>query len=78
MESLDLNSEDKIVGQNTFFKFEMDVSKIFTVKDWDSIEDFNTLENRVALATQILQGNVTIKPDISYGEEFHEDFLEEE
>ena len=45
MESLDFNSEDKIVGQNTFFKFEMDVSKIFTVKDWDSIEDFNTLEN---------------------------------
>ena len=51
MESLDLNSEDKIVGQNTFFKFEMDVSKIFTVKDWDSIEDFNTLENRVASNT---------------------------
>ena len=78
MESLDLNSEDKIVGQNTFFKFEMDVSKIFTVKDWDSIEDFNTLENRVALATQILQGNVTVKPVICYVEEFHEDFLEEE
>ena len=56
----------------------MDVSKIFTVKDWDSIEDFNTLENRVALATQILQGNVTVKPVICYGEEFHEDFLEEE
>ena len=78
MESLDLNSDDKIVGQNTFFKIEMDVSKIFTVKDWDSIEDFNTLENRVALATQILQGNVTVKPVICYGVEFHEDFLEEE
>ena len=69
--------ENPIVGQNTFFKFEIDVSKIFTVKDWDSIEDFNTLENRVALATQILQGNVTVKPVICYGEEFHEDFLED-
>ena len=68
MESLDINSPDKIVGQNTFFKFEMDVSKIFTVKDWDTIEDFNTLENRAALATQILQGTVKIKPTISYEE----------
>ena len=66
MESLDINSPDKIVGQNTFFKFEMDVSKIFTVKDWDTIEDFNTLENRVALATQILQGNVKVTPVICY------------
>ena len=77
MESLDINSPDKIVGQNTFFKFEMDVSKIFTVKDWDTIEDFNTLENRVALATQILQGNVKVNPVICYGEEFHEDYIEE-
>ena len=68
MESLDINSPDKIVGQNTFFKFEMDVSKIFTVKYWDTIKDFNTLENRAALATQILQGTVKIKPTISYEE----------
>ena len=50
------------------FKFEIDVSKIFTVSDWDSIKDFDTLENRAALATQILQGTVKIKPTISYGE----------
>ena len=68
MESLDINSPDKIVGQNTFFKFEMDVSKIFTVIDWDTIKDFNTLENRAALASQILQGTVKIKPTISYEE----------
>ena len=66
--------ENPIVGQNTFFKFEIDVSKIFTVSDWDSIKDFDTLENRAALATQILQGNVKIKPMIAYGEEFHEDW----
>ena len=50
------------------FKFEIDVSQIFTVSDWDTIKDFNTLENRAALATQILQGTVKIKPTISYGE----------
>tara|TARA_B100001057_G_C22752348_1_gene912324 strand:- start:407 stop:670 length:264 start_codon:yes stop_codon:yes gene_type:complete len=66
--------ENPIVGQNTFFKFEIDVSKIFTVSDWDTIKDFNTLENRAALATHILQGNVKIKPMIAYGEEFHEDW----
>tara|TARA_S200000501_G_scaffold349768_1_gene366169 strand:+ start:373 stop:615 length:243 start_codon:yes stop_codon:yes gene_type:complete len=70
--------ENPKVGQNTFFKFEIDVSKVFTVKDWDTIEDFNTLENRVALATQILQGNLKIKSLIAYGEEFHEDWVEEE
>ena len=70
--------ENPIVGQNTFFKFEIDVSKIFTVKDWDTIKDFNTIENRTALATQILQGNVKINPVIAYGEEFHEDWVEEE
>ena len=74
MESLDINSPTNVVGQNTFFKFEIDVSKIFTVSDWDSIKDFDTLENRAALATQILQGNVKIKPMIAYGEEFHEDW----
>ena len=77
MESLDINSPTNVVGQNTFFKFEIDVSKIFTVSDWDSIKDFDTLENRAALATQILQGNVKIKPMIAYGEEFHEDYIEE-
>ena len=50
------------------FKFEIDVSQIFTVSDWDTIKDFNTLENRAALATQILQGTVKIKPTISYEE----------
>ena len=70
--------ENPIVGQNTFFKFEIDVSKIFTVKDWDTIKDFNTIENRNALAAQILQGNVKINPVIAYGEEFHEDWVEEE
>ena len=74
MESLDINSPTNVVGQNTFFKFEIDVSKIFTVSDWDSIKDFDTLENRAALATQILQGNVKIKPMFAYGEEFHEDW----
>ena len=77
MESLDINSPTNVVGQNTFFKFEIDVSKIFTVSDWDTIKDFNTLENRAALATQILQGNLKIKPVIAYGEEFHEDYDEE-
>ena len=66
--------ESDVLGQNTFFKFEIDVSKVFTVKDWDTIKDFNTLENRAALATQILQGNLKIKPVIAYGEEFHEDW----
>ena len=60
--------ESDVLGQNTFFKFEIDVSKVFTVKDWDTIKDFNTLENRAALATQILQGTVKIKPTISYEE----------
>lgn len=69
--------ESEVLGQNTFFKFEIDVSKVFTVKDWDTIKDFNTLENRAALATQILQGNLKIKPVIAYGEEFHEDYEEE-
>ena len=36
--------------------------------------DFDTLDIRAALATQILQGNVKIKPMIAYGEEFHEDW----
>ena len=69
--------ESEVLGQNTFFKFEIDVSKVFTVKDWDTIKDFNTLENRAALATQILQGNLKIQPVIAYGEEFHEDYDEE-